>query len=78
MGRVSSQIRTQLDKLCEWLHYHIINRFQQFFDQDDENVPRQWQSFSNDTIRDIYLKSREKALGSLFSCMNTYIMYSYF
>lgn len=63
---VLQQMRIKLERICEWLQNHIINRFQQFFDLDEQGVPRQWQHLSNDTIKQIYIQARTNGLGTLY------------
>lgn len=60
---VLRQQRIKLEHTCEWLQNHVFSRFQQFFNQDEHGVPRQWQNMSSDQIKEVYVEARKKALG---------------
>lgn len=66
---VLRRLRSKLEQLCEWLQNHIYSRFQEFFEQDDEGVPRQWQNLTSEKIKEVYVTAMAKALGRWFSAL---------
>jgi hypothetical protein len=63
---IYQQIESKLKVILDWRAHYIMNRFQQFFNQDSQQVPRHWQNYTSDHIKDIYLEAREKSLGRKF------------
>ncbi|XP_053991401.1 protein SEY1 homolog isoform X2 [Hylaeus volcanicus] len=75
---IYQQIESKLKVILDWRAHYIMNRFQQFFNQDSQQVPRHWQNYTSDHIKDIYLEAREKSLVilSIFSDMESVEIFS--
>lgn len=62
LDTIVRDICEKLKRICDWLPHYVFARFQRFFNQDEQDVPRQWQNMSSDQIKEVYVAARDQAL----------------
>eukprot|EP00922_Rhytidocystis_sp_ex-Travisia-forbesii_P056672 GHVS01083851.1.p1 GENE.GHVS01083851.1~~GHVS01083851.1.p1 ORF type:complete len:845 (-),score=142.32 GHVS01083851.1:444-2978(-) len=59
---VIKELRRCMEAIASSLHQHILARFESFFQYDEDDQPRQWPQLSSDSLKQIFLSSKDKAL----------------
>ena len=62
---IFKQLLLKMKPILDYLLHSLLRRFQLFFTQDAQQVPRQWQHLTCDQIKDIYIDARKNSLAIL-------------